>query len=266
MSWVITGSQKNKGLLDEFTGAAAAYSLRNLTILNDAPVVRVRRSSDNAESDFRASEVSGGALASWVGGSNNGFVRTWYDQSGNGRHAQQATTANQPSIVSNGSLITDTSKPALSFSSQFLRTSAFGGWDNDTTLCVFKATTQGRFVLDGDSINQLSLWTTNTAGSLRYLADNTALVHANLYSINTRALFTGVSLRSASSVVAVNGDSRTGDIGTGKRNGLTIGAPGSQATGSAHVGTMQELIIYPSDQSANRSAIEANINAHYAIY
>jgi len=31
-------------------------------------------------------------------------------------------------------------------------------------------------------------------------------------------------------------------------------------------GRFAELILYPSDQSANRAAIEANINAHYSIY
>ena len=31
-------------------------------------------------------------------------------------------------------------------------------------------------------------------------------------------------------------------------------------------GKIQELILYPSDQSANRLAIETNINNHYTIY
>jgi hypothetical protein len=31
-------------------------------------------------------------------------------------------------------------------------------------------------------------------------------------------------------------------------------------------GKMQELIIYPDDQSANRTGIESNINTHYSIY
>jgi hypothetical protein len=36
--------------------------------------------------------------------------------------------------------------------------------------------------------------------------------------------------------------------------------------GFAYVGNYQELILYFSDQSTNRAAIESNINAHYAIY
>ena len=31
-------------------------------------------------------------------------------------------------------------------------------------------------------------------------------------------------------------------------------------------GSIKEIIIYNSDQSANREAIEDNINAHYNIY
>ena len=66
-------------LLDTYTGASAAYSLRNLSS-STTNVVRVRRSSNDDEQDFTASEVSGGALATFVGAGNDGFVTTWYDQ------------------------------------------------------------------------------------------------------------------------------------------------------------------------------------------
>ena len=41
--------------------------------------------------------VTGTTLANWLGGTT-GYVSTWYDQSGKGNHATQATTANQPVI------------------------------------------------------------------------------------------------------------------------------------------------------------------------
>src|SRR6056300_1068244 len=110
MSWIITGDEKN-GLLDIYPGAAAAYSLRNLQGRSgkDSAVVRVRRDNDDTEADFTATEVSDGSLAAWVGAGNDGFVRTWYDQSGNTNHAQQATSANQPQIISSGLLVTTNS-------------------------------------------------------------------------------------------------------------------------------------------------------------
>ena len=59
---LIRGTQIAKGgLLSSFSGAAGAYSLRDLGS-NVDKVVRVRRNSDNDERDFRADEVSSGTL------------------------------------------------------------------------------------------------------------------------------------------------------------------------------------------------------------
>ena len=54
------------------------------------------------------------ALTSFCSGTN-GFVTTWYDQSGNSNNATQTTAANQPQIVSSGSVITENLKPTLQF-------------------------------------------------------------------------------------------------------------------------------------------------------
>ena len=89
--------------------AAAAYSLRSLTG-GDPKVVRVRRDTDggagdNDEQDFTASEVSSGALVAFVGSGNDGFVETWYDQSGNNRPLIQTTASEQPLIVESGTFL-----------------------------------------------------------------------------------------------------------------------------------------------------------------
>ena len=89
--------------------ATAAYSLRSLTG-GDPKVVRVRRDTDggagdNDEQDFTASEVSSGALVAFVGSGNDGFVETWYDQSGNNRPLIQTTASEQPLIVESGTFL-----------------------------------------------------------------------------------------------------------------------------------------------------------------
>ena len=56
------------GLIEQYPGAAAAYSLRALRN-NTGNVVRVRRSSDDTEQDFTAAQVSDGALVDFA---NNG--------------------------------------------------------------------------------------------------------------------------------------------------------------------------------------------------
>lgn len=76
---------------------------------------RVRRSSDSAEQDigFSGGLVDTAALLSFTG-AGDGFVTTWYDQSGNGYHATQTVAAEQYRIVDSGSVTTGThGKPAL---------------------------------------------------------------------------------------------------------------------------------------------------------
>lgn len=101
-------------LLDDYPGAAGAWSLRQLkTGVTD--VVRVRRDSDDTESDFTADEVTDGTLETWVGAGNDGYVRTLYDQTGNARDAEQTTDAQQPRIVESGSLVTVNGLPTMDF-------------------------------------------------------------------------------------------------------------------------------------------------------
>ena len=99
-------------LLDSVPGAAAAYSLRQLSNAYTGPVVTVRRSSDDAEADFKASEIDDGTLTAFCG-AGDGLVKTWFDQSGNGRDASQGTAGYQPKIVDSGSLVTEGGKAAL---------------------------------------------------------------------------------------------------------------------------------------------------------
>ena len=84
--------------LDTFGNAAAAYSLRRLSSNYNGPVVQVRRSSDNAEVAFNAEELSDGTFEEWRGGAPYALVRTLFDQSGNGRHFEQATATKQPTL------------------------------------------------------------------------------------------------------------------------------------------------------------------------
>jgi hypothetical protein len=104
-----------------FNAADAAYSLmipEGSTY--NGPLIRVRRSSDNAEQDiaFISADANGNrhlsisALRVFVGESS-AFVTTFYDQSGNGRHMVQATAANQPRIVNAGAIDMVGGRPAI---------------------------------------------------------------------------------------------------------------------------------------------------------
>ena len=59
-----------------------------------AAIIRLRRTSDGAESDFTGADIGSGADLTWVGAQTS-FVRYVYDQSGNSKHLGQATASYQ---------------------------------------------------------------------------------------------------------------------------------------------------------------------------
>jgi hypothetical protein len=103
-------------LLDTYTGAAAAYSLRKLRTLYTGDAVEVYNGSSYADIGFDGSgELDTVALAAHCG-SNDGFVSKWYDQSGNTNTAAQTTTANMPKIYDGTTgVVTENGKPAIQF-------------------------------------------------------------------------------------------------------------------------------------------------------
>ena len=115
----LTSVQAAVNLLDSYSGAAAAYSLRKLKSSYTGSAIRVRRSSDNTElnigfdSDGNLDTYS---LSAFVG-SVSGFVTTWYDQSGNSKDVIQTTANRQPHIVDTGVLLTSNGKPGIKFMS-----------------------------------------------------------------------------------------------------------------------------------------------------
>ena len=104
----------------EFGKSAVCYSVRLVNASYTGPCMKVRRSNDNATSDIPFSFTPDGraldetALLNFVG-SNSAFIDTWYDQSGNGRNAVQATTANQPRIVNSGTIDRINTRPTVLF-------------------------------------------------------------------------------------------------------------------------------------------------------
>lgn len=89
------------------SAARGVYTLYRANSTYSGATIKLRRSADNAVSDFYAdiygnlTDSTGTTFSTWIG-SSTAYVDTWYDQSGSGNHATQSTTANQP--VYNGTL------------------------------------------------------------------------------------------------------------------------------------------------------------------
>ena len=259
-------------LLVYYPGAAAAYSLRNLTE-NNISVVRVRRDNDNSEADFTATEVSDGTLATWVGAGNNGFVRTWYDQSGNGRNAIQSNAASQPQIVATGFLLTENGKASVSFNgtSNYLTTAAFFVQTTNISLVsVFKfnaLTDFQTFISFGGFISNGFLFQRPNADTYRYATNGGFADYGN--NLNTNQTLLELYDKSNGATELFRNTVLTGQNSQSTAiNGSNVFEIGRRTDGSSQYTNMnaQEFIFYSSDQSANRTAIEANINAYYSIY
>jgi len=97
-------------VLDGIESAAGVWSLRKLRAAYSGYCVKLRRSSDNATSDFGfvGGLLDTSAISTWLSGATP-YVHTWYDQSGNGYNATQTTTGYQPLFVASG----ENSKPII---------------------------------------------------------------------------------------------------------------------------------------------------------
>jgi hypothetical protein len=114
-------------LLDQYSGAAGAYSLRKLRTAYIGSAIRVRRSNDNTEQDIgftAGGDLDTASLKTFVG-ANSGFVTTWYSQ-GDSTSADftQATAASQPIIINAGVIERQNGDPTIRFdrtSSDFMQ-------------------------------------------------------------------------------------------------------------------------------------------------
>ena len=100
------------GLLELFPNALVAYSLMSLK-RSTTNVVRVRRSSDNSELDFKAKQIIDGTLSIWVGAGNNGLVTIIYDQGPGNFNMSQTNLTRQGILVSNGIVNMLNGKPVI---------------------------------------------------------------------------------------------------------------------------------------------------------
>ena len=253
------------GLLADYPNASAAYSLRNL-ISTNTNVVRVRRSSDNAEQDFSATEITDGTLTTFTG-ANDGFVTTWYDQSGNGRDATQTTTSKQPKIVSSGTVITANSKPTLRFDgSDDLLSLGNQTVGISTMIQVVK-----RNGTSGGTYHPIFSGTDGTQYFQNYVPNSTDI--SNLYygsNLNTNQSF-DTSLQCFQTYF----DSTTQQYKNNSGSPTASATITDESTGSFKLGgystnilngDFSEFIWYSNSQLSNRIGIEVNINNHYTIY
>lgn len=256
-------------LIDTYGGAAAAYSVRKLSQWYTGNCMKVRRDSDDTTQDIgfdSNGDLDTAAIKTFcdAGGAGTlGYVDTWYDQSGNGYNMTQSTASQQPQIYDGSAVITEGGKPAITPSSSSPGSRMF------STLNVASASVYGFNVMRHTSglptvlmhsspsytymlASQSGSTSTDVAGQgLNWRKDGaswTFLTRNDVYG----------SLNSAHHLIAFDGAMAS------NWTSVNLGDLPVYLTWSMY--QMQELVVYTSDQSSNRSGIESDINAYFSIY
>ena len=256
-------------LLDTYTGAAAAYSVRKLSKDYTGNCMRVRRSSDEATQDIgfdSNGDLDTASIATFCTGAF-GYVTRWYDQSGNGNDATQSVSGNQPMIYDRvaAAVVTENGKPILS-----------GGQLNYGTSITYSNNIHSTYYVCWYSANAIFASSFNGGISGHYSAShrNNLLFERIGGVTGYHQLSTGPAY-STQQLISVVDDATNVDTTTnGSTNTTTSVSYTSALSNLTHRGEfgvsanvkIQELVIYLSDQSSNSSGIHTDVNTYFSIY
>jgi hypothetical protein len=240
--------------------STASYSFEFTYDSDDAGSLTFSEGDDNADFD-----ISNFKVTSFKGA---GFVETWYDQSGNSEDAVQETSGNQPKIVSAGALVADGidfdgSNDRLNIPNDLIASinsaSSFLVAKSDTTsgsriaLALSHSTSNFRFYVGALLSSKFNFGYQDTALKIELGAADT-----------NKHLFTSIA-GSSSAAALLDGTLKGIVSSVDGKSTLSSGGLGSINSGNLWSGTIEEVIVYNTDQSANRVALEANIITNYGI-
>jgi hypothetical protein len=263
-----------RGVLDAtgLTSANAAYSLRKVRSAYSGAAIRVRESGGNTEADIGFSangELDTARLLAHCG-ANNGFVVTWYDQGGASRNLTQATTGNQPQIVSSGAVLLLNGKPTVSFTAgkQLIQSAnANGLLFNASFVGSVNTASSGAYprilsiasgtefeVRGGVSPTTAQFVITPSGGwseATNYFVNNTAVIYTGLNSSPHHSLYKNG--RSVATLI------RATSAATTPAAPITMGW-------ATFVGNVSEIMLLQSPlTTTQRRVMEANQGAYYGV-
>lgn len=288
-SSLISARSGGSFLLDDYSGAAAAYSVRKLNSGYSGNCMRVRRASDDSEMDISFDGnglVDTSSIASHCG-SSDGFVVRWYGQDadgeGNGLNATQSTSSSQPKIYDGTSqaVLTENGLPALKWYAQGVH------MDSTTNETISAQSTFMVFRMLTSSGTYARMLTHSVNGAHDYNAGHTIGRNAGgAGMITSYAGFGDVTASSFSSTnnsrasYIISGTTLTQEIqpldevstnssltSTFSQDAITIRTIGGSSGFDQHrfVGSLQEIVIYNSDKTASKTDIDSNIDTYFSI-
>ena len=244
-------------LLNRFPTATMGFSLEQRCYRFFSSLLIIRRSSDNATSNFGFvnGSLDTASILTFCG-AGDGFVVTWYGQSSNRNIAYQQTAASQPKIVSSGAMVTASNgKPAMDFDGvndfmNILNTGSFVtgffSYQNDAI-----ATRLVQEIVACGTTFTAQVYAAGTATTGAGGGSGATAIASTVKDTNRH--YMSIMTASNDGIYIDGTDITLGVLGTFTALVL-IGNRGGQ--NFFMDGKIQDIIGYPDDQFANRAAIE----------
>jgi hypothetical protein len=268
-SGVAVGNKAPSSFTDLFSDISGAYSFRDLNGSGGA-VVNVTRSSDEVRQDFTATEITDGTLEAFIGAGNNGTIKKWYDQSGNGLHLNAPTdVTKEPTLVNNGTLVTDNGKPAFSCnSSEYF---SIPGTDSVQAKAFYLVLN----VASGDPEVARDVMGMRS-GSLNFMRFNSSdgeqvkwngTGHIFDTTAEDQQIIVSVDIDSENKLRYFEDGSQSGTTKSGSTGNFQMQRFLRRATNvDEFKGKVQEAIFFDADKTAIRTDITNNINSFYGTF
>ena len=284
-SFIVTYQEVGDALLDNYSGATAAYGLRRLRAAYTGNAIEVTNGSTTQDIGFDSNgDLNQSALETYASGAEV-KVSKWYDQA-NSNNLSQTSDAARPTITdSSGNMLTLNGKPAMKLAgAQSLPAASnlnanvnvnelvaawvgsvnqltagnnmVSHWASSTGSQVF----QVQFTASNDNLR----WQTRYSNGTLSTTDNgSAITSGAQYIVVGKAQngvqaadFDGTNVAGSPPSVAVN------DASTSFR----VGARSDNSAG-AHTGFTQEVVVWSRGTAQNdHEAISDTMNTYYSSY
>lgn len=278
----ITTSPPADCLLDTYTGAAVAYSLRKLDKDYAGSAIRVRRKSDNTEQNIGF--VSDGHLDTaslktfaGTGATDTAWVVSWYDQSGNLDTASRSVATGQPRILTSGVINRENGRPTMVFDGgdAFQAASAtIDAYIIAIVVCKYsgsgnrffiehhiQSNTNDGFYFNGDNGN--SWWTRRNAGNhgapgIDNWSGSNQIIANRVYNATDQKYYLNNTEQTNGTII--------GSLRSNSAVTTTFNIMARNLTSLNFSGNTQEVIVWNKDSSTDRSGIVTNINNFYQVF